>query len=139
MKVVFSVFGFPVHFLGLMIALGFVAAIIVAYIEVKRKGLDSEKLFDLTLYCMIAGIIGARLFYILFYDFPYYLGHPIEIFKITEGGLSIHGGLITAIVVGYLYMRKNKLNFFKYADAAAIIVAYWMQKKLLPAGPGTYR
>lgn len=119
MKVVFSIFGLPVHFLGLMVALGFVAAIIVAYIEVKRKGLNPEKLFDLALYCIMAGVVGARLFYILFYNLSYYLENPLEIFKITEGGLSIHGGLVAAIAVGYAYIRKNKLNFFEYADAIA--------------------
>jgi len=119
MKILFHIFGFPVHFLGLMIAVGMMAAIIVAYFETKRKRLDYDKLFDLILYCMIAGIVGARLFYILFYNFPYYLGHPIEIFRITEGGLSIHGGLISAIAAGYFYIRKNKLDFFRYADALA--------------------
>lgn len=119
MKIVFSIFGFPVHFLGLMVALGFVAAIIVAYIEVKRKGLDPEKFFDLALYCIIAGVVGARLFYILFYNPSFYLKNPLEIFKITEGGLSIHGGLVAAVGAGYLYIRINKLNFFRYADAVA--------------------
>ena len=119
MKILFNVFGFPVHFLGVMVAVGFVAAIIVAYFEVKRKGLDAEKLLDLALFSTISGIVGARLFYILFYNLPFYLKNPLEIFNITEGGLSIHGGLIAAIAVGYLYIRMNNLNFFKYTDAVA--------------------
>ena len=119
MKVLFTIFGIHVHFFGVMIAVGMLAGIFVAYLEVKRKGLNTEKLFDLTLYTMISAVVGARLFYIIFYNLPYYLENPVEIIKITEGGLSIHGGLIGAFIAGLIYIKKNKLSFFKYADAIA--------------------
>lgn len=119
MKILFHVFGFPVHFFGLMIAIGILAGIYVAYLEVKRKKLDVDKSFDIAIYSIIAAIVGARLFFILFYDLSYYLENPIEIIKIYEGGLSIHGGLISAFLAAFFYIRKNKLNFFQYADAMA--------------------
>ncbi|WHH60160.1 prolipoprotein diacylglyceryl transferase [Petroclostridium sp. X23] len=119
MKVLFYVFGFPVHFFGLMIAVGMLAGIYVAYIEAKRKGLNVDKLFDIVLYSVIAGIVGARVFYIVFYNFGYYIKNPIEVIKINEGGLSIHGGLLAAFIVSFLYIKKHKLNFFRYADAIA--------------------
>lgn len=119
MKILFYVFGFPVHFFGVMIAIGILAGIFVAYLEVKRKKLDIDKGFDIVIYSIIAAIVGARLFYILFYDLSYYLENPMEIIKIYEGGLSIHGGLVSAFLVAVLYIRKNKLNFFQYADAMA--------------------
>lgn len=119
MKILFHIFGLPVHFFGVMIALGILAGIIVAYLEAKRKKLDTDRISDLALYGIISAVIGARLFYILFYDFSYYLNNPIDIIKINEGGLSIHGGLIGAFVFGLFYFKKYKLNFFKYADAIA--------------------
>lgn len=119
MKILFNIFGFPVHFFGVMIVIGILAGIYVAYLEGKRKGLDLDKGFDIVIYSIIAAIIGARLFYILFYDLSFYLENPMEIIKIYEGGLSIHGGLVSAFLVAVLYIKKNKLNLFQYADAMA--------------------
>lgn len=117
MKILFYVFGFPVHFFGAMIALGFLAGIILSFYEVKRKNLDTERIFDLATYGIISAVIGARIFYIIFYDLSYYLKNPAEIILITEGGLSIHGGLIGAFLFGIYYFRRHKLSFLQYADA----------------------
>lgn len=119
MKVLFHIFDIPIYFFGVMIALGMLAGIFVAYLEVKRKKLDVEKLFDIALYSIISAVIGARVFYILFYDLSYYINNPVEVIKINEGGLSIHGGLLGAFAFAFFYFRKHKLNFFKYADAIA--------------------
>ena len=119
MKILFHVFGIPVHFFGVMIALGILAGIVAAYFEVKRKKLDVDKMFDLVLYSAISAVITARLFYILFYDLSYYIKNPADIIKIYEGGLSIHGALLGAITFAVFYIRKHKLSFFKYADALA--------------------
>lgn len=119
MKILFSIFGLHVHFFGVMIALGVLAGLFAAYLEVKRKKLNADKMVDLVLYSTISAVVGARLFYILFYDLNYYLKHPIDIFKIYEGGLSIHGALIGAVGFAVFYLRHNKLSFFKYADALA--------------------
>lgn len=119
MKILFNIFGFPIHFFGLMIALGVLSGLFIAYIEVKRKGLEVEDLLNIAVYAIISAVVGARLFYIIFYDLSYYLENPIDILKINEGGLSIHGGLLGAFIFSFFYVRKHKLNFFKYADAIA--------------------
>lgn len=119
MKELFHIFGIPINFFGVMIALGMLAGVFVAYREVKRKKLDVDKLFDIALYSIISAVVGARLFYILFYNLSYYLENPVDIIKINEGGLSIHGGLLGAFIFAFFYFRKQKLNFFKYADAMA--------------------
>lgn len=119
MKVLFYVFGFPIYFFGLMISLGLIAGIFISYYEVKRKKLETDRVFDLAIYGIISAIVGARIFYILFYDLSYYLKNPADILLISEGGLSIHGGLIGAFIFGYLYFRKYKLSFLQYADAIA--------------------
>ncbi len=117
MKILFDVFGFPIYFFGVMIALGLLAGILVAYMEVKRKGLETERVFDLAIYGLIFAIVGARLFYIMFYDLSYYIKNPVDILLIREGGLSIHGGLIGAFIFGFYYFKKHKLSFLQYADA----------------------
>lgn len=119
MKMLFSVFGFPVHFFGLMIALGMLGGLVVAYFEVKRKKLNVDRMYDIVLYSTISAVIGARLFFIIFYDLSYYIKNPLDIIKIYEGGMSIHGALLGAFAAAVFYIRKHKLSFFKYADAMA--------------------
>lgn len=119
MKILFTVFGIPVHFFGIMIAIGVLAGVYVGQREAKCKGLNIERYYDIVLYGILSAIAGARLFYILFYDFGSYMENPIRILKVNEGGLSIHGGLLGAFIFGFFYIRKHKLNFFQYADAAA--------------------
>lgn len=119
MKVLFYLFGFPVHFFGFMISIGILAGIFVVHLEIKRKKLDINVGLDIVLYSILAAVVGARLFYILFYDLAYYINNPAEIILINEGGLSIHGGLASAFITAYIYMRKNRQDFFKYADAIA--------------------
>lgn len=119
MKVLFYLFGFPVYFFGVMIALAMLAGIFIAYREVKRKELEVDILFDLVLYGILSALIGARVFYILFYDWSYYVQNPGDILKINEGGLSIHGGLLGAFIFAFCYFRKQQISFFAYADALA--------------------
>ncbi|HYE10804.1 MAG TPA: prolipoprotein diacylglyceryl transferase [Patescibacteria group bacterium] len=119
MKILFYVFSIPIHFFGVMIALGILGGLAVAYFEVKRKNLNVDKMLDIVIYSTISAVVTARLFYILFYDLSNYMNNPLDIFKIYEGGLSIHGGLLGAFAFAVFYVRKHKLNFFKYADALA--------------------
>lgn len=89
----------------------------------KKRGVKDDIIFNLAIIGVVAGVIGARVFYILFYNPAIYISHPLEIFKITEGGLSIHGGLLAAVVAGYIYSVKVKISFFKLADIAVVAVA----------------
>ena len=117
MKVLFSVFGIQIYFFGVMIALGIIAGILISYRELNRKKLEANRVLDLAVYGITFAIIGARIFYIIFYNLSYYLNNPIEVIMISEGGLSIHGGLIGAFLFGIYYFRKHKLSFLQYADA----------------------
>lgn len=119
MKVLFHVFGLPIYFFGFMIAIGILAGLYVANLEAKRKKLDADKVFDVAFYSIISALIGARIFYILFYNLSFYLANPMEVIKINEGGLSIHGGLIGAIGFAFYYFKRHRLSFLKYADALA--------------------
>jgi phosphatidylglycerol---prolipoprotein diacylglyceryl transferase len=115
----FHLLGLPISFLGLMTGIGIFVGIYLAKKEFKRKGLNEDVLYDLALYTVVSGLIGARLFYVLFYNLDFYSKHPIDILKIYDGGMSIHGALFTAFIVAFIYIKHNHLNFLQYADAVA--------------------
>lgn len=86
----------------------FIGYYIFLYIA-KKENKKVEDLDDLVMYMFLATIIGARLGHCLFYDFHYYfIEHPIEIFKIWEGGLASHGAIFTIIPALYLFMKKHE-------------------------------
>lgn len=123
MKELFSIGPFHVYFFGLMIAIGMISAMFFAEWQAKKRGIDDDVIYNFAIITVIGGILGARLFYILFYNRSFYFTHPLDIFKITEGGLSIHGGLFVAIAAGYIYSNKVRISFFKLADISVIAVA----------------
>ena len=123
MKELFSIGPFHVYFFGLMIAIGIITAEFFAEWLAKKRGIKDDTILNVAIIGVIAGVVGARLFYILFYNPSFYFSHPMEIFKITEGGLSIHGGLLGAMVAGYIYSTRIKISFFKLADISVVAVA----------------
>ena len=81
----------------------------------------NEKFDDFLTYLILGIIIGGRLGYVIFYNFNYYSNNLIEIFKIWEGGMSFHGGLIGIIVASFLFTKKSNQNLFKYLDIIALV------------------
>lgn len=107
---------FHINAYGIMFALGVFIAILLAKKEAKKRNINPEIIEDLALYLILGTIIGARVFYVLFYwpgNVPFEF---IDIFKIWEGGLAFFGGFIGAIMAGYIYAKKKKLPFWKFAD-----------------------
>lgn len=104
-----------------MIALGFVCATYCATRLAKRKGLDPEKLTNLTLICFIAGIIGARLYFVAL-NWTSYINRPAEILATWLGGLSIHGGIIGGFIAGFLYANYCKMPKRQIADICGAII-----------------
>ena len=82
--------------------------------------LEKHDELDLITWLVIGAILGARVFYVLFYNFNYYFSNAGKILAIWEGGLSFHGGLIGAAIAGYAYCRKYKKDFWALADLVAI-------------------
>ena len=98
--------------------LGVLFGIIIAYIEVKRKRLDTNKFENLAFFAILFGFIGARLYYVLF-NLDYYLSNPVEIIEVWNGGLAIHGGIIGSVLAIIVYCRKQKLNLIEILDICA--------------------
>ncbi len=85
------------------------------------KQIKSSHFDDLIIYLVIGIILGGRLGYVLFYNLEYYSNNFLEIFKLWQGGMSFHGGLIGVIASIIFFSKKTKTNFFKYADIVSCV------------------
>ena len=112
--VLFSLGIVTIHWYGLFIVLGISAALALTLLLAKRFQIDAEVIWDLGFYLVLFGIIGARI-YEIFLNYPYYSSHPAQIIKIWEGGLAIHGALIAGAITLFIFIKKNKLNFWRLA------------------------
>lgn len=108
-----------IYWYGVLIALGFLLALIYGIKNCKRFRMDSDHMIDCVIGGVIGGIVGARLYYVLF-NLDVYLADPIQIFKINEGGLAIYGGIIGALLVGALMCKIRKVKMSCMFDLAGI-------------------
>lgn len=113
-----------VHWYGLMYLLGFTAAWFLAHWRVKHYHLNwtSEQIGDLIFYAAVGIILGGRTGYMLFYKTQQLMSDPLSLFKIWEGGMSFHGGLLGVLVATILFTRKIKKPFWEIADFIAPLV-----------------
>lgn len=108
---------------GLMVAIGLFVALQYLLYSAKKKNIPENRVLDMVLYAVVAGLVGARLAYVLF-TLPYYAQHPIEIFKIWEGGLVYYGGFIAGAlaVIGYVRVHRD-MRLWVLADLLAPALA----------------
>ncbi len=92
---------------------------ILIYKESKKKGLKGEDLENILFYGFLVGILGARIYYILF-NLDFYLKSPIEMLKMWNGGLAIHGGIIGTLTFVVLYTKKKKINLYLLLDTLVV-------------------
>lgn len=113
----FTIFGLPIRSYGLMMVVGFMLGIWRAVrVSKKRYNIEPDRVYDIALVALLGGVIGARAVYIL-------LNPGTEtwsgFFAVWQGGLSFHGGLACAMLLGYIYTRIAKLSFWNVADLVA--------------------
>lgn len=115
--ILFEIPGTPIrlHSFGLMVALGFIAANTWAVRRAAREGLDGTFIGNLTVWLLLSGLAGARLFYILL-NWSHFQGSLLAFFKIWEGGLVFYGGPIVAFPVGYWYVTRRIRPDWRIAD-----------------------
>ncbi|RMH22367.1 MAG: prolipoprotein diacylglyceryl transferase [Gammaproteobacteria bacterium] len=113
-----------VHWYGLMYLIGLAAAWGLGRLRAKREssGWRSEEISDLIFYAAVGIILGGRCGYILFYNFSAFVQDPAMLFRIWEGGMSFHGGLLGVIVAMWCYARKTRRHFFQVSDFVAPLV-----------------
>lgn len=117
----FELFGRPVSikWYGVIIAFGFTLAALLGGRIAYTWKMSLDKMIDVLIYGTLAGVLGARLYYV-FSTWDYYSAHPGEIFKIWEGGLAIYGGIIGGIIAGFIVCKVEKLNFLNLLDCVGI-------------------
>lgn len=118
---------FQIRWYGLMYALGFTASyyLISRQERAKRLGLQGERLQEFLFYLFVGLLIGARIGYVFFYQYPhlaYYLSNPLEIIAVWHGGMSFHGGLAGALLAGIYFCRSRRLPFWEIADLVIVTV-----------------
>lgn len=116
--VAFSIFGIEVAWYGILISLAVLIGVFLAMREAERLGLDEEILLDFLIWEVPLSIIGARIYYVIF-EWDMYKNNLIEVFNVRNGGLAIHGAIITAIVVAIIFTKIRKINFWTIADICA--------------------
>ena len=103
---------------GVFVALAIVVGVWWSAREGERRGFPRAVVYDFAWVVTIAGLVGARLYYVLFSEPDTYLAHPWEIFAVWHGGLSMHGGLIAGLLTGTWFIRWRRLPFRRFADVA---------------------
>jgi len=118
----------PIHFYGVIIMLGVLAAVWLSFREARRLNQNPEVVWDVVVWVLIAGIIGARIWHILTpsqsmvaqgFTTMHYLTHPLDAIAIWRGGLGIPGAVIGGVLALFVYTRSHKLSFETWVDIVA--------------------
>lgn len=107
-----------IRYYGLMYVIGIVVGFALLLREARRKrlALSTEDLLDLLLWTVPIAILGARIYYVVFH-WDHYGAHPLDIVKIWEGGLAIHGGVIAGAITVYVFAHRKGVRFWRLTDA----------------------
>lgn len=104
-----------VYSYGLMVALGFAVAVYLMCRNAAKFNLNKDMIIDLSILMLVAGVIGARLLYILL-NVKYYIANPLEIPQLSKGGLVWYGGFLASLIAATIYVRRKGLGFLAVAD-----------------------
>ena len=114
-----DVFGFNIYWYGVIIALGMSLAVLYAFFNANKFGVDKNKMIDVVIVGIICGIVGARIYYVIF-SLDDFSDNFWKIFDLRTGGLAIYGGIIFAFASGFLVCKYKKIKFLPLADMTSI-------------------
>ena len=118
-RVAFNVFGKDIYWYGVIIALGFVLAVLYCSLRIRRFGFNNDLLFDALVAALPSAIVGARLYYVI-WEWGYYSKYPSEIIAVWHGGMAIYGGIIGALIAVAVYGRVKRGSIPGMFDVAAL-------------------
>jgi phosphatidylglycerol:prolipoprotein diacylglycerol transferase len=116
---------FGIHWYGLMYLIGFVAFLLLGKYQIKHKpwfGWNTQMLDDALFYGALGVILGGRIGYMLFYQLPDLIAHPLNLLKIWQGGMSFHGGFLGVLVAMFCFTKKHPQPWLKIMDFVAPLV-----------------
>ena len=117
-----TVFGFSIHWYGVLIAMGVLLAILLMSRREKRYGLAPDTSLSLALWIVPFAIVCARAYYVAF-EWSAFRDNPLEIFDIRGGGMAIYGGVLGGVLAGWIFTRAKHIPFLTMADVAAPALA----------------
>lgn len=122
--VALRIFGWPIHWYGIMYLLAFLSAWGLGRYRANRpdSGWSRHEVDDLVFYGGLGVVLGGRLGYILFYNFQAFVADPMMLLRVWEGGMSFHGGLLGVLVALWLYDRKFHKGYFRIVDFVAPLI-----------------
>ncbi len=114
-----------IRYYGLMYVVGIVIGLFLLRREVDRKriGLTKDDVISYVFWTVVGGILGARIYYVIFMWKDFYAANPLEIFALWHGGLAIHGGILGGALFIYLFSRVKNVHYFDLLDATAPLLA----------------
>ena len=123
-SIAFHIFGWPIRWYGIIIAAGFLAAVVFCSRRCQRYGVTPDEIIDLLIYAVPTCIIGGRLYYVIFYLDRYRRADGSLDFgamvRIWDGGIAIYGAIIAAIIVVAVFCKKRRISFFAFADMGSM-------------------
>ena len=111
-----------IHWYGIMYLLAFLTSYFLATSRIKSFGLNKKVAEDMIFYGALGVVLGGRVGYVLFYNFPVFIENPLSIIMIHQGGMSFHGGFLGVLVAMYLFNKKYNRSFFQTMDFVAPLV-----------------
>lgn len=112
---------FSVYSFGFMLAMSFLLGIYLSSYRARRVGVDPQHVLDLSVWIIIAGVLGSRLLYVAFHLDEY--RSPVDVFALWQGGATLYGGFALAIFAGWVFTRKRNLGFFLLGDIFSPAIA----------------
>ena len=122
---------FSIALYGICIAAAMLAGILLAAHIAKKTGWDPNIIWDISIWLIIFAIIGARLYYVIFF-WDAYKDNLLQIFNLRAGGLAIYGGIIACVIVVFVYCKVRRVNPFRLLDTAAY--TDWSSARLSAGG-----
>ncbi len=111
-----NIFGFPIAWYGVLITAGVLIGVVMAHRLARARGLNTNLLSDMTLWAVLWGVVGARVFYVLTSPGEFRGASFLQIINIRQGGISIHGGVVFGLIVILYYQWRYKINFYRYVE-----------------------
>ena len=105
-------------------SLAYIMGILVGWYLAKKFFINNniyDKFDDYITYVIVGLILGGRFGYVLFYNFNYYINNPVDIFRLWQGGMSFHGGVLGVIIASIIFAKKNNDDVFEYLDVVALV------------------
>lgn len=115
----FSIFGFEIALYGVIIGVGMILAFLLVAHQAKKQGMNPDDFYDLGIYLIIFGLIGARIYYVIF-SWDYYKDNLLSIFNLRQGGLAIYGGIIAGFITICIWSKLKKKKMLPLADVAVL-------------------